>query len=78
MKKLTCKELGGACEKEFVAETFEEMQELVKQHGTEMFMQQDASHMTAIQEMMAMMTNPEAMNKWMEKKKELFNNAPEI
>ncbi|MFT4898399.1 MAG: hypothetical protein ACI9U0_000182, partial [Flavobacteriales bacterium] len=33
MKKMTCNQLGGACEKEFTAETFEEVQELAKAHG---------------------------------------------
>lgn len=78
MKKLTCKELGGACDQEFVAETFDELQEQVKAHGAEMFMKQDADHVAAIQEMMAMMANPEAMNKWMEEKKALFDNAAEL
>lgn len=33
MKTMTCKQLGGACDKEFHAQTFEEMAELSKQHG---------------------------------------------
>lgn len=76
MKKMTCKELGGACDHEFKAETFDELQEQVKAHGGEMFMKQDAPHMEAIQKMMAMMSNPEEMNKWMEEKKALFNTLP--
>ena len=39
MKTMTCSQLGGACDKEFQAETFEEMAELSKQHGMEMFQQ---------------------------------------
>jgi len=31
MKKMTCNQLGGACEKEFTANTFEEMAELSKE-----------------------------------------------
>ncbi len=30
MKTMTCKQLGGACDKEFQANTFEEMAELSK------------------------------------------------
>lgn len=33
MKTMTCKQLGGACDKEFHTETFEEMAELSKKHG---------------------------------------------
>lgn len=36
MKTMTCKQLGGACDKEFSANTFEEIAELSKQHGMEM------------------------------------------
>jgi len=32
---MTCNQLGGACEKEFRAETFEEMAKMSKQHGME-------------------------------------------
>jgi len=39
MKTMDCKLLGGACEKEFHANTFEEISELIKQHGLEMFQQ---------------------------------------
>ena len=42
MKTMTCKQLGGACDQEFQAETFEEMAALSQQHGKEMFQQQDA------------------------------------
>ena len=37
MKTMTCRQLGGACELEFRANTFEEMAELSKKHGMEMF-----------------------------------------
>lgn len=77
MKKLTCNDLGGACNHEFIAESFDALQEQVKAHGAEMFAKQDQAHMAAIQEMMAMMMNPEAMNKWMEEKKALFEAAPD-
>jgi len=34
---MTCKQLGGACDKEFHANSFEEMADLSKKHGMEMF-----------------------------------------
>ena len=41
MKSMTCNQLGDACEKAFHAETFEEIAEMSKQHGMEMFQKQD-------------------------------------
>ncbi|MGS0526510.1 hypothetical protein ACU8V7_16330 [Zobellia nedashkovskayae] len=37
MKTMTCKQLGGACDMEFSANTFEEIADLSKNHGMEMF-----------------------------------------
>ena len=34
---MTCSQLGGACDKIFKAESFQEIAELSKQHGTEMY-----------------------------------------
>ena len=48
MKSMTCKQLGGACDKEFQANTFEEMAKLSKQHGMEMYQAQDAKHLEAM------------------------------
>jgi predicted small metal-binding protein len=67
MKIMTCQQLGGACEKEFYANNFEEMVELSKQHGMEMF-----------QEMMQLMQRPEAMKEWFESKREEFEALPDI
>ena len=36
MKTMTCNQLGGACNLEFRASTFEEMAGLSQQHGMEM------------------------------------------
>lgn len=77
MKKMTCKQLGGACDTAFNAETFVELQEMVKSHGAEMFLKQDAEHMVAIQKMISMMSNPEEMNQWMKQKKAEFEALPD-
>ena len=61
MKTMTCSQLGGACEKEFQADSFEEMAELSKKHSMEMFEQQDEAHLSAKSEMMELMKEPEAM-----------------
>ncbi len=78
MKTMTCKQLGGACDIEFSADTFEEMAELSKQHGMEMFRQQDAAHLKAMEEMQTLMQNPDAMNEWFESKRKEFEALPEV
>lgn len=75
---MTCKDLGGACDHEFVAETFDEMAELSKQHGKTMFEQNDAAHLNAMQEMGKLMQNPSAMQQWFAEKQALFNELPDI
>ena len=44
MKSMTCKQLGGACDKVFRANTFEEMADMSKKHGMEMFQKKDEKH----------------------------------
>jgi hypothetical protein len=78
MKTMNCKQLGGACDEEFHANTFEEMAELSKQHGMEMFQQQDPAHLKAMQEIQELMKNPDAMKKWFEEKKMEFEALPEF
>ncbi len=77
MKTMTCKQLGGACDKEFHANTFEEIAELSKQHGMEMFQKGDEDHIVAMNEMMELMKTPEAMNAWFESKKVAFDASVE-
>jgi len=77
MKTMTCKQLGGACDKEFQANTFEEMAEMSKNHGTEMFEKGDEDHIKVMNEMMELMKDPEAMKKWMEGKQKEFEDLPE-
>ena len=76
MKTMTCRELGGACDTPFTAETFEEIAEISKQHGMQMFQQKDAAHLKAIEEMKTIMQNPEAMQKWFEAKRAQFESLP--
>ena len=70
MKTMTCKQLGGACNKQFKANTFEEMAELSKQHGMEMFQKQDQDHLDAMNKIQD--SNEKAtddMQAWFESKK---------
>ena len=77
MKTMTCKQLGGACDQEFHANTFEEMTEMSKQHGTEMFQTGDEEHLKAINEMQELMQSPQAMQEWFENKRREFDALPE-
>lgn len=73
MKKMTCKELGGACDLVFEGETFEDMAKQSMEHGKEMFQQKDPEHMEAMQKMRELMQKPEEMQKWMTNVKALFD-----
>lgn len=73
---MTCNQLGGACEKEFKSETFEEIAEMSKQHGKEMFEKRDEAHLLAIKKMQQLMTTPEAMNEWFDAKRSEFDALP--
>ena len=77
MKTMTCKQLGGACDKEFTANSFEEMAQLSKQHGAEMFKSGDKDHLKAMNEMQTLMQSGEAMKEWFENKRKEFDALPE-
>ena len=77
MKTMTCKQLGGACDKEFHANTFEEMAEQSKEHGKEMAEKGDEIHMTAMNKMIELMKDPENLNKWFEQKRQEFESLAE-
>jgi hypothetical protein len=51
MKTMSFKQLGGACDQTFSANTFEEMASLSKEHGKEMFKKNDAAHLEAMRSM---------------------------
>jgi len=77
MKTMTCKQLGGACDKEFHANSFNEMAELSKKHGMEMIQKGDEKHLKAMNEMKELMKIPNAMNEWFENKRKQFDALPE-
>ena len=78
MKTMTCKQLGGACDREFSANSFEEIAEMSKQHGMEMLKQEDEKHLNAMNEMKELMQSPDAMKEWFENKRKEFEALPEI
>lgn len=73
MKTMTCKQLGGACDVEFTAETFEEIAEMSKKHGMEMFQKSDAPHLKAMENMKTLMQSPNAMQEWFANKRKEFD-----
>lgn len=73
MKSLSCKQMGGACDFEIKAETFEEAVEQSKAHGMQMMT--DADHMQVMQKVMAM--SKEEQQKLFDDAKALWEQAPE-
>ncbi len=74
---MTCKQLGGACDLEFHAGSFEEMVEKSKKHGMEMFQKGDEPHLRAMKDMKALMQSPEAMQEWFAHKRKAFEALPD-
>jgi len=77
MKTMTCRQLGGACDKGFSASSFAEIAEMSKQHGMEMFQARDEAHIEAMSAMKQLMQKPNAMADWFESKRQEFEAAPE-
>ena len=76
MKTMTCKQLGGACDVEFHADTFDRLAEMSRQHGMEMFQKGDQAHLEAMKKMEELMKSPNEMQLWMEGKKKEFDSLP--
>jgi len=75
---MTCKQLAGACDKEFHAETFREMGEMSRKHAMEMAEMGDKAHIEKMEEMKNNhMNKPEAVKEWFEKVKKEFDALPE-
>ena len=77
MKTMTCKQMGGACDETFSADTFEEMADLSKAHGMEMFQKQDAAHLAIMSEMKSVMEKPGGIEEYMANKRREFDAAQE-
>lgn len=79
MKTMTCKQLGGACDTTFSANSFEEIAAMSKSHGMEMFQKSDIPHLEAMNKMTELMksADSDAMQNWMKSKKAEFDALPE-
>jgi len=73
---MTCNQLGGACDLEFSAETFEEMSALSKAHGMEMFQKGDQAHLEAMHKMKDLSKTPGAVQEWFASKRAEFDALP--
>ena len=69
--------MGGACDKKFHANSFEEIADISKKHGMEMFQKGDHAHLNAMNEMRELMKTPDAMRDWFENKRREFNALPD-
>ena len=78
MKTMTCRQLGGACDMEFTADSFEEISNKSQAHGREMFGKNDPDHLKAMKYMSRLMESPEAMQTWMDNKRKEFNDLPDV
>ena len=72
MKSMTCNQLGGACEKVFEAETFEDIAAQSQAHGREMMNIGDESHLSAMNQMMEIMKAGQ-MDAWMNDRRAEFD-----
>ena len=77
IKTISCKQLGGACDLEFHAETFDEAAQMSRDHGMEMFQKKDQANREAMYKMQEMMNDKEALNKWIEERRQEFEALPE-
>ncbi len=75
---MTCRQLGGACDKEFHGKTFEEISQKSKQHGMEMFKKNDEAHLKAMNKMRELMktVDSDAMKSWIKSKQDEFDALP--
>lgn len=76
MKTMTCKQLGGACDQTFTANSFDEIAMMVSKHAREKVQQGDVAHIDAMNDMRNKMTSPEASTAWMDEKRNAFNALP--
>ena len=73
MKSMIFKQWGGACEKIFSADTFDEMVLLTQSHLREMSQWKDLGHMKAVHEMSKIVKNKEELDIWINAKKIEFD-----
>lgn len=76
MKSMNCNQLGGACEKIFTGNSFEELAQQSQMHAHEMMGSNDPAHMQAMGRMMDMMKTDGAVEDWMSERRKEFEALP--
>ena len=73
---MTCKQLGGSCDLEFSANTFQEILDMSQDHGQKMLKKRDMSHFEAMSMLQQTLTTKESIIKWARDKKDEFDRLP--
>ena len=76
MKRLTCRDLGGSCDAEFAADSFEEIGKKSQAHVMEQMQKGDAAHLSAASSMRS--ATPEQQKAMMAEFKRKFDEAPNV
>jgi predicted small metal-binding protein len=76
MKRLTCRDLGGPCDAEFAADSFEEIGKKSQEHVMEQMQKRDAAHLSAASSMRS--ATPEQQKAMMAEFKRKFDEAPNV
>jgi Protein of unknown function (DUF1059) len=76
MKKLTCRDLGGPCDAEFTAESFEDIGKKSREHVFEQMKKGDEAHLSAANKMRS--ATPEQQRALMAEFKQKFDEAPNV
>ena len=74
MKRLSCRDLGGPCEAEFVADTFEEIGKKSHEHVMEQMQKGDEAHLSAANSMRSATQQKAMMAKFRQK----FDETPDV
>jgi hypothetical protein len=77
MKTMSCKQLGGACDKLFSANTFDEILVLSQSHGKEKLEDGDEKHLKAMAKINELMKDSNKMQSWFDNKVKKFESLPE-
>ena len=76
MKTLTCRDLGGPCDAEFTAGSFEELGKKSREHVMEQMQKGDEAHRSAANNMRS--ATPEQQKAMMAEFKRKFDEAPNV
>lgn len=76
MRRLTCRELGGACDAEISGDSFAEIGQKCREHVMEQIKGGDAAHIAAMTKMRN--ASPEEQQSMMAEFEKKFNEAPSI